>query len=332
VPPTEETTGVFRLPVFTPFDTDPTNAYVLIGRRVALFDTGLKHPQARDDLRRGLAELGLEPRDVDAVFISHAHVDHHGLAHEFSEAAVMAGPEDVSKLQDFPAHVEAFSGAVQRLLPRWGVPTSLLGALETWTTSMATMGDSVSRAAALPAGEVVTGFGDPWTVLALPGHTEGGMGLYRETDGVLLAGDHLLERITPNPGLYLFLDPVDSGLSDYMASLDALRAMDVSLVLPGHGRPFQAVAGRIGEIVEQFDLRVLAVRKAFEGTSTIFRAAMRLFPGVDPINGFLAMGEVFGHAERLVTAGVLRRSREGEVDVYGPSGESEEGPRQEDPR
>ncbi|MBU2601932.1 MAG: MBL fold metallo-hydrolase [Actinobacteria bacterium] len=315
--PTEETTGVFRLPVFTPFDTEPTNAYVLLGERVGLFDTGLKHPQARDDLRRGLAELGLEPRDVDVVFISHAHVDHHGLAHEFSEAAVMAGPEDVHKLQDFPGHVGAFARAVQRLLPRWGVPASLLGALETWSVSMAAMGDSVSRAAGLPAGEVVSGFGDPWTVLALPGHTEGGLGLYRETDGVLLVGDHLLERITPNPGLYLFLDPVGSGLGDYMASLDALRTMGISLVLPGHGRPFRRVAGRIDEIVEQYDLRVLDVQRAFEGGSTVFRAVSRLFPGVDTINGFLAMGEVFGHAERLVAAGALRRDREGEVDVYG---------------
>ena len=84
--PTQEAPGIYRLPVYTPFRTESTNAYVLKGDRVGLLDTGVNMPRVWDELRGGLEALGLTPGDVDTVVVSHAHVDHDGLAHRFPQA------------------------------------------------------------------------------------------------------------------------------------------------------------------------------------------------------------------------------------------------------
>lgn len=319
----EEAAGIFRISVFTPFRTEPTNAYVLRGDRVGLFDTGLRHPRARADLLEGLAELGLGSGDIDTVFLSHAHVDHHGLAREFPGAAVRGGGADMAKLLDFPAHMDAYAEAVAGMLTRWGVPSTVVGRLEVPLRALLDAGASVPWAEALPAGSVIDGFGPPLRVLELPGHTEGGIGLYREHDGTLLAGDHLLEVITPNPGLFTTDLPVTSGLGPYMRSLEWLRGLGASLVLPGHGRPFTGVDARVRDIVALYEERAGRVEDAFGPGRSVFQVMGALFPGVDPLNAFLAMGEVFGHAELLRDAGRLKTAvtqGRGEVVVYTRDG------------
>jgi len=306
----EEAAGVFRVSVFTPFNTEPTNAYVLRGDRTGLFDTGLRHPRSRADLHAGLAELGLAADDIDIVFLSHAHVDHHGLAHEFRGAAVVGGEADVVKLLDFPAHMASYAAAVAALLPKWGVPSTLVAELEASLHTLLEAGASVPWAEALKPGSVVEGFGPPLRVLELPGHTEGGIGLYREHDRTLLAGDHLLEVITPNPGLFTAHDPVTSGLGPYMSSLERLDRLGMRLVLPGHGLPFADVDTRIRAIIAHHEERAALVEEAFGDGRSVFDVAALMFPGVDPLNSFLAMGEVFGHAELLRQAGRLESTLE----------------------
>lgn len=320
MPPIEEATGVFRISVFTPFGTEPTNAYVLRGDRVGLFDTGLRHPRAWADLHAGLAELGLHPDDVDTVFVSHAHVDHHGLTHEFRGASVVGGVVDMAKLLDFPTHMRLYAEAVAALLPRWGVPGALVSRLGAPLRELVEAGASVPSATGVSAGAVIDGFGPPLRVIDLPGHTEGGIGLLRESDGILLAGDHLLEHITPNPGLFTTHDPVTSGLGRYVASLKQLVGLRVDLVLPGHGRPFAGMDERIRAIVAHHEERADRVEDAFSSGRSVFDVVGALFPGVDALNGFLAMSEVFGHAELLRDVSrlevVAETPGEGEAVIY----------------
>ena len=108
---------------------------------------------------------------------------------------------------------------------------------------------------------LLEGFGQPFRLLRLPGHTEGGIALYRESDGVLLAGDHVLEKITPNPGLVAESDLLRSGLGDYVDSLAALRELDVSIVLPGHGAAFAGLRTRLDTIREHHAERLREVER-----------------------------------------------------------------------
>ena len=76
-------------------------------------------------------------------------------------------------------------------------------------------------------------------------------------DGLLLAGDHLLEKISSNPIAHVPVgapDPVALAASPdrprtlltYLASLEATAAADRGeLILPGHGDPFTGAAALV---------------------------------------------------------------------------------------
>ena len=71
---------------------------------------------------------------------------------------------------------------------------------------------------------------------------------------MLIAGDHLLPRITPAVGLYPESRP--DPLGDYIASLERVAELAPRLALPGHGDPIDDPAGRAREIVEHHRARL----------------------------------------------------------------------------
>ena len=75
--------GLYRIPV--PLPGNPLrelNSYLLTGgERGILIDTGFRQEACRRALFAGLAELGVDRRDVDVV-LTHLHSDHAGLAPE----------------------------------------------------------------------------------------------------------------------------------------------------------------------------------------------------------------------------------------------------------
>lgn len=315
--PRQEAPGVYRIPVQTPFRMQPTNAYVLKGDRLGLLDTGVNSPQVWDELCAGLGDLGLAPGDIETVLVSHAHVDHDGLAHRFPQAEVLIGERDHHKLVDFPGHMHAFAEIVKDHMPAWGVPSASLAVLMAPLLSLLGMSASVPWVSSFGGRTVLEGFGPPFRVLRLSGHTEGGIGLYRECDGVLLPGDHVLEKITPNPGLVAESDSVRSGLGDYVASLAALDELDVSVVLPGHGGAFRGLRARLDTIRGHHAERLDEVERRVGVGGSLFDVTTAMFPRIDAMNSFLALTEVFGHIEVLVETGRLEVVEDGdEVVVY----------------
>ena len=98
------------------------------------------------------------------------------------------------------------------------------------------------------AGEHVDG----WELIAAPGHADGQLCLLR--DGVLIAADHLLGRITPTVGLWPASrrDP----LGDYLGALDRTIELDPEIALPGHGEPIADPVGRARELKEHHRVRL----------------------------------------------------------------------------
>ena len=103
-------------------------------------------------------------------------------------------------------------------------------------------------------GEVLTLAGEEYQVIWVPGHSDGQIVLFRACDGVLLAADHVLPRITPNVGLYS-PDDRQNPLGDYLDSLAKVEHLPATLVLPGHRDPFPDLAKRVRELIEHHDER-----------------------------------------------------------------------------
>lgn len=93
-------------------------------------------------------------------------------------------------------------------------------------------------------------------ILHTQGHAEGQIVLtYTPADRLLLCGDHVLQRITPNiSGLWPSSQP--DPLGRYLASLRALLPLAVTLALPGHYSAITDWPGRLPDLSHHHDTRL----------------------------------------------------------------------------
>jgi glyoxylase-like metal-dependent hydrolase (beta-lactamase superfamily II) len=158
--------------------------------------------------------------------LSHAHVDHRGCAPRVG-LPVWTHPAEKADAESDAGrhymHLERFPPVVRWVYPRlqdhWdGGPVTVAGTIE--------------------EGEEVAGF----TVVGLPGHSPGQIGLFRESDGVALVADAFL-RIDSLTGRAT--KPVmphrafNHDGEQVRESLRELAALDPSSAWPGHGDPIR---------------------------------------------------------------------------------------------
>jgi glyoxylase-like metal-dependent hydrolase (beta-lactamase superfamily II) len=155
-----------------------------------------------------------------------------------------------------------------------------------------------------------------WT----PGHTPGHLCFHDETHDVLLTGDHILPRITPNVSSY---DMTSNPLNDYLASLDTLRGIQPGEVLPAHEYRFSDLDSRLAELAEHHRERLAEAERglaeAGPGGTTAWQAATgvtwsRPWAELASFQRQAAIGEVLSHLRYLQARG---RAAEADVDGVG---------------
>ncbi|MEO6867915.1 MAG: MBL fold metallo-hydrolase, partial [Gaiellales bacterium] len=158
--------------------------------------------------------------------------------------------------------------------------------------------------------------GRQWRVRLTPGHADGHLVLHDERGSVLLAGDHLLEHISPAVGR--FPKHERDPLARYLESLMIIGMLDPQTVLPGHGEPFSGAATRARALVAHHEQRIEACVEALRtlGRATAYDVARVVFARVferterDVANHRFATTESLAHLERARFAGRLTRSRD----------------------
>jgi glyoxylase-like metal-dependent hydrolase (beta-lactamase superfamily II) len=138
-------------------------------------------------------------------------------------------------------------------------------------------------------------------------------------DGVLVSGDHLLQRISPAVGLYP--DSRPDPLGDYLASLERTIELAPRIVYPGHGEPIHDPAGRAHELIEHHRRRLDETARALDDRGlTPFDISLSLFgDDLSPTQRRFAVAETLSHLERLVREGAAARSEiDGTVTYTGP--------------
>jgi glyoxylase-like metal-dependent hydrolase (beta-lactamase superfamily II) len=215
--------GVWMLDGFPP---DLLNVYLI---EDVLIDSATRHDEGR--IMRQLMD-----RPIAAHALTHAHPDHLGSSHAI--CSTLDIPFWVGEL-DAPAAADT-DEMMRRLVrnPFTGgeVPSNPL--VKLFTEVQSGPGHPVARR--LRAGDEVAGF----TVLDVPGHTEGHIAFWRESDGVLVAGDVLwnFHFVGSFPGL---TEPLALSCNDparNRESARALAALEPKLVCFGHGPPLRDTA------------------------------------------------------------------------------------------
>lgn len=319
--PEEVEPGIWRIPLPLPFALRWANVYLIAGAdehagEYVLVDAGMGIPDDEAALRAGLARAGIGMERISTLVLTHSHPDHIGLA----------GP------------IQAASGAPVRMLAReadrlyqvWGDPeltafvhTNAMYAAHGMPAAelerALRVNRGVARAIFLPPrasivpvadGDTVRLAGADYRAIWTPGHSDYHLCLLR-ADGVLIAGDHILPRITPNIGVYPEARP--NPLRDYYESLARVRDLPVRLVLPGHGRPFVDLAGRVDELRRHHEERAeqtLAALATHPGGANAYVLAADLF-GARLRNADdyrFALVETLAHLEDLRARGLVDRA------------------------
>lgn len=222
------------------------NQVVLRGKEgKVLIDSGYHSHAARTlDLLRGV--LGDAP--LQRLVNTHCHSDHIG------------GNAAVARRYGCPISVPV--GEAPYLEP-WDGRAFWMGYADQYVEPFA-FSDTLAPGDTLFAGDL------EWQVLAAPGHDDGALIFYCPEHGILISGDALWEhglgvimpREAPNPAL----DAAEN-------TLETIAALDVRLVIPGHGAPFADAHAAI----RRAQSRLAAMRADVRRTARTFLKSMYTF-------------------------------------------------------
>ncbi len=260
--------GVWKITLPIPFPLRTVNVHALVGSDGwTLVDAGMGMPDSRKAFWAGLERAGLSLDKLRSIVLTHHHPDHIGLSAELYEqtnAAVYMHPIDEAGVQiNWSGNMPERFKKVSQFFRQHGLPPTDFWFTQVDPQVMRTLIRVPPHEAftLVEDNEYINLVGEDYRVIWTPGHSDGQICLFRERDGVFLAADHVLPRITPNIGLYSDKDR-ENPLGDYLNSLEKVADLPASIVLPGHGEPFVDLAGRTAEIIEhhkQREIQILAL-------------------------------------------------------------------------
>jgi glyoxylase-like metal-dependent hydrolase (beta-lactamase superfamily II) len=314
---TEVVPGLFRLPLPLDIQGIPTLSAYLLREDAGdtLVDCGIATGPGDDacgELDAALRTCGSSVERVARLVVTHAHIDHFGLA---GEVVRRSGGDlwmhrrtdlDLAKYADPDEAVDRR----ELMLADHGLfgpeLTASSAGLRDWMPVMPSIG---RPSVLLDGGERIVAGGRSWEVVPTPGHSPGHVCLWSAADRLLCSGDHLLQIASP-PVTFergFERDPMGS----YLESLERVEELDPALVLPGHGRPFADGARRARTIARGKRRRLDEVRDLVEeATRTVTELMQRLHPGtLTGSQRHFVMAELLADLAYHEARGTLRRNR-----------------------
>ncbi len=323
LPPAEQVRpGLWSVPV--PIPDNPlryTLCYAFAdGGTVVLVDPGWDSPAGRQAVEAGLAAAGAAPRDVAGVVVTHIHPDHHGLSRwirECSGAWIAMHPAEAHTL---PGRLRRDRDAAddRRWLLGHGVPEEDLATLILDPGQM----DDVLRMAEpdrlINDGDPVPVPGRDVRAVWTPGHTPGHLCLHDAAAGVLLTGDHLLPRISPNIGVLGGIGPggppgaASDPLSAYLRSLGQTARFHADEALPAHEYRFRGIGGRAAALAAHHDARgaelLTVIDRLGRPTAWALAAQLTWSRGWAALHGMMrrmALAETVAHLHHLTVTSAV---------------------------
>jgi glyoxylase-like metal-dependent hydrolase (beta-lactamase superfamily II) len=308
--------GIHRLPVPTPFAVGRVNTYLIEDDPLTLLDTGPNSGKSLDELERALDARGHRVEDLERIVVSHQHMDHLGLVAILarrSGAEVCALDKLVPWMAGYSANMEADDAFAERLMSRHGIPEDVRYALRAVSHTFRAWGAPATATHELHDGGTLDFANRSFRVWHRPGHSPSDTIFHDESTGVLLGADHLIKHISSNP---LITRPLGGdgeserphALQIYLESLRATQAMDLSLVLPGHGDPIDDHRTLIDERFAMHERRAAKMHKLIaDRPRTAYELAQAMWGNVAVTQAYLTLSEVLGHTDLLMDRGEVHQ-------------------------
>jgi glyoxylase-like metal-dependent hydrolase (beta-lactamase superfamily II) len=207
------------------------------GTDLTLIDAG--YPGDLDRVEESVRSLGRRPEDIQAILLTHAHVDHMGAINAFHHRYQTPVLMDAAEVPLARRNYLEQAGVRDVLTNLWRP-----GVLP-WTLRVIRSGGTknvvLAHARAFPADGALDLPGSP-VPLPTHGHTSGHCAFHLPAVGAVLSGDEL---VTGHPtsrirGPQLLPDMFQHARTPAADPLAPFESLDADLLLPGHGEPHRA--------------------------------------------------------------------------------------------
>jgi glyoxylase-like metal-dependent hydrolase (beta-lactamase superfamily II) len=323
--------GVYRMPIPLPIHgLRAVNVYALVdGESLTLIDSGMALSESERLLESALAELGRELGDVRQFIVTHLHSDHYGQASALRRRfgwRVMLGKGEQPSMDYLLSSAHKLLDKDLALLTRFGA-SKVVERLRAERYAINPPMDSyLAPDVWLEPNQPVALESRVLRALPTPGHTQGHLVYLDEQAGVMFTGDHLLPTITPSIGF----EPVRCrwALRSFLSSLQLLRDLPDSRLLPAHGPVAPRTHIRAAELVEHHRARLDQTSEAVSvGATTAYEVARILrwtrretqLDDLDGFNQMLAVMETQQHLDLLAYQERVRAIEDDTTSRFVPS-------------
>ncbi|MEQ1508886.1 MAG: MBL fold metallo-hydrolase [Sphingopyxis sp.] len=284
---------------------------------VAIVDTGLRLAPCRDAWE-ALFAGALADTAITRIVCTHMHPDHIGLAgwlvKRFGVLLYMTRGEWLTARlmtsdvrDDPPDEVTAMQRAAG-----WDDAAIETARAQGWGRLRHVVFNLPYGYRRLVEGQLLDFGANQWRVVIGSGHSPEHACLLNEAEGVLIAGDQLLPKISSNVSLSSG-EPDANPLGEWLASIAKLMQLPADLlVCPAHGEPFRGLHARLQSLHNEHHERLDAVAKALNEPHRAVDCFPLLFKRtIGAEHRGLATGETLAHLRYLEVAGrVTRETRD----------------------
>lgn len=311
--------NIAKITLSTPYAVGDVNVYLIKGDVLSLVDAGPLTDTAWEQLKSALGSLGYSIDDIEQIILTHHHPDHAGLLERFPDSVKIIGHSYNRYWIDRDEYFHRFYDLFfHQLGKESGLPDVYLAAVPKFKSPLKYMGNRALDIV-IKEGDALPGL-PGWRIIETLGHAQSHLSFYRESDGVMIAGDHILAHISPNP---IIEPPFEGGdkrtkpLLQYNESLRKLMDIPISYAYTGHGEEVDHVHALIPKRLTKQAERAEGVLGMIRGKQqTVFDICRLLFPTVYKKELGLTLSETIGQLDYLESLGSIRKEKQGDTLYY----------------
>jgi len=199
-----------------------TAAYLVNEGRKALIDAGC--PNSASTILKGIQRLGVDPKEVSYIIVTHIHLDHAGgagtLVKEMPYAKVLVHPRGAKHLTD-PTRL--ISSAMQVLRPEEMERYGLMNPVTPENVEVVDDNAVIELSSQQRLKVVYT-----------PGHAHHHLSLYEERNKGLFAGDAIGEYVAEVEFLFVDTPPPSFDLTLALESIEKVKQLPLEILYFGH--------------------------------------------------------------------------------------------------